>query len=470
MKIEKLGRYEILAELGQGAMGVVYKAADPLIDRTVAIKTINLTLSKDELADFEERFDREAKSAGRLNHPNIVTIYDVGHADHVAFMAMEYLEGRELKDIIASGEILPHDKIAEIIAQVADGLAFAHDNGIVHRDIKPANIMVLRNGNVKITDFGIAKMSSSSRTQIGIVLGSPRYMSPEQVAGKAVDGRSDIFALGAVLYELLVGESAFGGDNNTLASIMYRIMNDTPAPPSSTNSAIPKAFDYIVGKALAKEPENRYQSAWEMANDLRNYQSLRATIPQSAATSPRMKMNSSVDDDATMVMDAFQPGNAPFWSTAKKLAFAGTLLILALALAFIATTRKQDTPSTPAEPAQAAVSTAPAKETPQPPTIAETKPPAAKAPVEADKTAPKPQAGDKPLPAGTAQGNLAFTVLPWGEVFIDGKSLGASPPLKEVALAAGRHQLEIRNADLPPYRESINLEAGQNKKIQHKFK
>src|SRR4030042_719250 len=200
--IKKLGRYEILSELGKGAMGIVYKAVDPLIDRTVAIKTINLNLSGDEIADFVERFHREPKSAGRLNHPNIVTIYDVGRADDTAFIAMEHLEGQELKQIISSHQTLQPERIVEITAQVADALASAHDHGVVHRDIKPANIMVLHNGGVKIMDLGIAMTSSGSQTQAGTILGSPKYMSPEQVSGETVAGRSDIFSLGAVLYEL----------------------------------------------------------------------------------------------------------------------------------------------------------------------------------------------------------------------------------------------------------------------------
>ena len=304
MEIEKLGRYEILSELGQGAMGVVYKAVDPLIDRTVAIKTINLNLSREELADFEERFNREAKSAGRLNHPNIVTIYDVGRAEHVAFMAMEYLEGRELKEILASGEVLQPDRVAEIIAQVADALAFAHDHGVVHRDIKPANIMVLRNGSVKITDFGIAKMASGSRTQIGIILGSPKYMSPEQIAGKPVDGRSDIFSLGVVLYELLTGQSAFGGEDCTLTTIMYRVLNEMPASPSDVNPSIPVAFNYIVARALAKAPEHRYQSAREMANDLKHFKNLTATEPLNSANSSGKKAASRTGNvgDATVIL------------------------------------------------------------------------------------------------------------------------------------------------------------------------
>lgn len=192
---EKLGRYEILSELGQGAMGVVYKAIDPLIGRTVAIKTINLDLSKSDEVNFEERFYREAKSAGSLNHPNIVTIHDIGKTDNIVYMAMEFLEGPSLKEVLDAHTAMPVQKIANIAAQIAHGLAYAHKNGVVHRDIKPANIVLVRGGVAKITDFGIAQMSSGSRTLAGTVLGSPKYMAPEQVKGQVVDGRSDLFSL-----------------------------------------------------------------------------------------------------------------------------------------------------------------------------------------------------------------------------------------------------------------------------------
>ena len=178
MTIQKLGRYEIVGELGRGAMGVVYKAVDQLIERTVAIKTISLDLSKDELAVFEERFYREAKSAGKLNHPNIVTIYDVGESDNIAYIAMEFLEGQSLREILDSGVVLPLGRIGEIAVQIAEGLAYAQENDVVHRDIKPANIVITKNGVAKITDFGIAHMPTGSRPKAGLGMGLPQYMSP----------------------------------------------------------------------------------------------------------------------------------------------------------------------------------------------------------------------------------------------------------------------------------------------------
>ncbi|MCC6867284.1 MAG: serine/threonine protein kinase [Burkholderiales bacterium] len=272
-----LGRYEILDEIAQGAMGVVYKARDPLIDRIVAIKTITLGLSDAETEAYERRFFREAKSAGRLNHPNVVTIFDVGKSDDVAYIAMEFLDGQSLREILDSGVVLPTQRIAEIAAAVAEGLAFAHESGIVHRDVKPANIMVLASGAVKITDFGIALLPTGTRTLAGNAFGSPRYTSPEQVMGRTVDGRSDIFSLGATLYEMLTGASPFqGGDLNT---ILNQVLSEPTPPPSSRNPQIPWAFDHIVGKALAKDPADRYQTAGELAADLRRFDTVELATP-----------------------------------------------------------------------------------------------------------------------------------------------------------------------------------------------
>lgn len=284
--ISQLGRYEVLGELGQGAMGVVYKAKDPLIDRVVAIKTINLGLALDEKEEYEGRFYQEAKAAGRLSHPNIVTIYDVGRNDEVAYIAMEFLEGRELRDIMNDEGLLPVHQVLDIVAQVASGLAYAHENDIVHRDVKPSNIMVVRDGHVKITDFGIARMASSSvRTQTGMVLGSPKYMSPEQVMGKLIDQRSDIFSLGVMLYEMLTGQAPFTGDN--VNAIMYQTLNTIPSPPNTLNSDVPEMVNFIVAKALSKGLEDRYQDAKDFADDLR---SCRDMLPRSGQKIDMLKL------------------------------------------------------------------------------------------------------------------------------------------------------------------------------------
>jgi serine/threonine-protein kinase len=239
-----------------------------VLDRVVAVKTINLNLPKDELADYEARFYQEARAAGGLSHPNIVTIYDIGKSERVAYMAMEFLEGDELRSVLATREPMPVVLALDIAAQVADGLAYAHERHIVHRDIKPANIMVVRGGLVKITDFGIARMRTNEvKTMTGMILGSPKYMSPEQVAGKRADHRSDLFSLGVVLYEMLTGEAPFVADS--IHGIMFQIMQHTPAAPSTRNPELPEILDLIVAKALNKDVEERYQSAEDLARDLR---------------------------------------------------------------------------------------------------------------------------------------------------------------------------------------------------------
>ncbi|GAB5604758.1 serine/threonine-protein kinase [Sideroxyarcus sp. TK5] len=276
--ISQLGRYEVISELGQGAMGVVYKARDPLIDREVAIKTINLSLALEEREEYEARFYQEAKAAGRLSHPNIVTIYDVGRTGDIAYIAMEYLHGRELRDVLNENKTLPVQQVLDVIIQVAQGLSYAHEHEIVHRDVKPSNVMIIRDGHVKITDFGIARMASAAvRTQTGMVLGSPKYMSPEQVLGKLTDQRSDIFSLGVMLYEMLTGQVPFIGEN--VNAIMYQTLNAIPAPPSNANPAVPEMLNYIVAKALAKDLDARYQNANELVNDLR---ACREALPRAA--------------------------------------------------------------------------------------------------------------------------------------------------------------------------------------------
>jgi serine/threonine-protein kinase len=303
----QLGRYVIQSELGRGAMGVVYKALDSVLERPVAVKTVNISLERDHADKYEQRFYQEARAAGALNHPNIVTIHDVGKAGDVVFMAMEYIEGVELRSLIGEGRPLRVAQALTIAAQVAEGLAYAHQRGVVHRDIKPANIMVVANGPVKITDFGIARMrGTGDLTQTGMLLGSPKYMSPEQVIGKRADHRSDVFSLGVILYEMLCGAAPFNGENVT--ALMYQIVNFVPPAPSSVNSEVPQLLDYIVAKMLAKPLEERYQDAAEVARDLReaerqlstptsDTQALRASSTTLALPQPKL-----MDPDAKTIV------------------------------------------------------------------------------------------------------------------------------------------------------------------------
>ncbi|MBN2125937.1 MAG: CHASE2 domain-containing protein [Deltaproteobacteria bacterium] len=264
-----LGRYEVLGELGRGAMGVVYQGQDPKIHRTVAIKTVRLSdFDEDMLDEMKERFFREAESAGLLTHPNIVTIYDCGEEHDLAYIAMEFLKGKDLEENTKKGSLLPMRDTLNIVAHVAEALDYAHAKGIVHRDIKPANIMLLQETNdVKVTDFGIARITSSSKTKTGVILGTPSYMSPEQIAGKRVDGRSDIFSLGVVLFEMLTGQKPFTGEDMT--SLMYKIAREQHPSLRTVNAKVPAVVEKIVNKALEKDPEQRYQKAGQMAEHLK---------------------------------------------------------------------------------------------------------------------------------------------------------------------------------------------------------
>ncbi|MEW6542801.1 MAG: serine/threonine-protein kinase [Nitrospirota bacterium] len=263
-----LGRYEVVKELGRGAMGVVYLGKDPKIQRSVAIKTMRLDeVDQDQVAGVKERFFREAESAGRLSHPNIVTIFDAGEEQELGYIAMEVLDGTDLKDRCRKDNLLPVPQVLELVATVADALDYAHRQGIVHRDIKPANIMLMKDGTVKVTDFGIARIAASSKTQTGVVLGTPSYMSPEQVAGTKVDGRSDLFSLGVVLFELLTGEKPFQAES--VATLLFQIANQPHPTPNQVRAELPSCCQAVVDRALQKDAAQRYQRGKDMARDLR---------------------------------------------------------------------------------------------------------------------------------------------------------------------------------------------------------
>ena len=267
-ELPTLGRYEVTRELGRGAMGVVYLGKDPKINREVAIKTINFDEMEEKMIPvLKERFFREAQSAGTLNHPNIMTIFDVGEEGNLAYIAMELIDGRDLEDWAKKENLLPKKDALQVVAKVADALDFAHTNGIVHRDIKPANIMVTKKGTIKVTDFGIARIQSSSATKTGTVMGTPSYMSPEQVAGQKVDGRADLFSLGVVLFELLTAERPFTGDS--IATLMYAITNSAPKKMTEYDPNIPEFCQALVDKAIQKDPAKRFQKGGEFAGAIR---------------------------------------------------------------------------------------------------------------------------------------------------------------------------------------------------------
>lgn len=276
-----LGRYRIDSEIGRGSMGAVYLGRDPQIGRQVAIKTLALSreFEGDKLAEARSRFFREAETAGRLQHPDIVTIFDAGEAQDLAWIAMEYIKGEDLQRYTVPGRLLPVPQVLEVVARVAEALSYAHSQGVVHRDIKPANVMVdLAGGLVKVTDFGVARLDDASRTRTGLVLGTPSFMSPEQMAGRHTDGRTDLYSLGVALFQLLTGRLPHEG--GAMAELMRQIVNE-PAPDVRTlRPELPEALADLVALALEKRPEVRYADGVQMAQDLRTVAAaMRAPTP-----------------------------------------------------------------------------------------------------------------------------------------------------------------------------------------------
>jgi serine/threonine protein kinase len=303
--LTKLGKYEIKRELGRGAMGIVYEGFDPFIERTVAIKTVQKSLiDQSEAQEALSRFRREAQAAGRLTHPNIVAVYEYAEEDDMAFIAMEFILGKELKEYFDKLERFQIKDSVHIMQQILDALDYAHDRGVVHRDIKPSNIIITKDSQIKVVDFGIARIESSDLTQVGTVLGTPAYMSPEQFRGLLADRRSDIYSSGVILYQFLTGDRPFTGNPTTL---MHKVLCQSPVPPSELNPEVSKALDDVVKKAMSKQPEDRFQTAAEFKQAL------------NMATSPgTVSLAQTVDTDATLIISKNADATLVIPKTAKN--------------------------------------------------------------------------------------------------------------------------------------------------------
>lgn len=336
---KQFGRYEILCELGRGAMGVVYKGRDPQIDRLVALKTISLWGQEpDEEKEFRLRFMNEAQAAGRLHHSGIVSVFDVGEdpENHDPYIVLEYVPGESLNRILSREKKLPLDRALKLAAEIADALDYAHAQGVIHRDIKPANVLITQDGHAKIADFGIAKLNLSHFTIPGRVLGTPAYMAPEQLSGEAVDGRSDLFSVGVILYAMVTGHSPFQG--NSATTVCFKVANREPIAASALDMTLPPQLDAVISRAMAKDPNERYQRGSDFADDLRI---LQQGVKATPTTTSRLRTTttgtrSALTANSTALRPAAQPAAMSILPSIFANAKRRDLMLGALALVLIA--------------------------------------------------------------------------------------------------------------------------------------
>ena len=493
--IGHIGRYALKYQIGEGGLGTVYAAHDPLLSRLIAIKTLNVEISAEEREAFNKLFLNEARAAGSLSHPNIVTVFDAGVSDDKAYIAMELLKGRDLRQLRKEGWRATPAQAALIVRRVADALAYAHSKGVVHRDIKPANIFMVGRTQPRVLDFGIARVAHAGG-DTDIAAGSPYYMSPEQARQQPVDRRCDVFSLGVVLYELLTDQRPFRGAS--LADITQAVLEHQPPPAHTIDPAVPPALADIAARAMEKDPEHRYRSARALSRELRHWleenqgstdtnpvpsdtpdkparrgwavaaalavvaiagvlwASL-ARLPATAQTAGEPAA-AVVAAPAKAVESAVEPRRAAAPAPAATPALPVDAAVVVVAEAAAAEARAST--AAPARPARPAAKPAPAESTKdkraREARERETRPPATAA-----TTATAPLAG--------ATGTVRLAVSPWGTVEVDGASAGTAPPLTELTLTEGRHQITIRNADFPPQTLSVTVVPGTPTTLKHKF-
>lgn len=488
--IGHIGRYALKYRIGAGGLGTVYAAHDPLLSRLIAIKTLNLEISAEERDAFNALFLNEARAAGGLSHPHIVTVFDAGVSDQSAYIAMELLKGRDLRQLRQEGWRPTPTQAALIVRRVADALAYAHSKGVVHRDIKPANIFMVGRTQPRVLDFGIARIAHQHDGAGDVAAGSPYYMAPEQARQQAVDRRADVFSLGVVLYELLTEQKPFRGA--TLSEITRAVLEHQPPRADEVEPAVPAGLAEIAARAMQKDPEHRFRSARAFSRELRHW------LEEHAAA------------DAVPGAEAALPASRQHRNWALAGAAAALLVVAGVWWAWTAT-RAEPAP----EPALAAAEAVPVPPVPPVPPVAPTQPtPAAappavvaEAPAEPAAAAPAPPVADaapaapepaaaptRPAPAvaratppparerrarearvtiavaaAPALGTVRIAVSPWGNVEIDGTPVGTTPPLNELTLPEGRHQITIRNADFPPFSTGVSVTPGQPVSVKHRF-
>lgn len=440
-----IGRYALKYQLGEGGLGTVYAAFDPLLSRGIALKTLHLEVQAGDRESFEQMLLHEARAAAALSHPNIVTVYDAGLSEEGVYLAMERLHGRDLRHLLNDGWRPQVRQAVQIVRRIAEALAYAHHKGVVHCDIKPANIFMVSRTSPKVLDFGIARLAQHPDAASSTHGGSPYYMAPEQLRGDPVDRRCDVYALGVVLYELLTGQRAYSG--STLDEIGDAVRYRTPAPVHEIRRDVPPALSAVVARAMAKDPADRHRSARQFARELRDWlgeqtpargRGLRPSLLQVAAAAT-----------ATFALAWIGWSLWPQDETAP-LAVAPPMAVAA-------------TPSQPViVPAAAATEVAAG--------IVAAAPSAAARSRDAKRPAARESRASAAAPAAApAQGMLQIAVSPWGQVEVDGNAAGTTPPLNRLQLSEGRHTIVIRNTDFPPYTTTVNISADQPVMLKHRF-
>ena len=498
--IGHIGRYALKYQIGEGGLGTVYAAHDPLLSRLIAIKTLNVELAADQRAEFNAMFLNEARAAAGLSHPHIVTVFDAGVSDNNAYIAMELLKGRDLRQLRQDGWRPTPTQAALIVRRVADALAYAHSKGVVHRDIKPANIFMVGRTQPRVLDFGIARVAHQHDSPMQDVAGgSPYYMSPEQVRQDPVDRRSDVFSLGVVLYELLTEQKPFRG--NTLEQITAAVLDEQPPPAHTVNRELPKGLSDIAERAMQKDPEQRFRSARSLSRELRTWldehgsagESTEAAAPQrrpliwagvaagvvtlglaawvamgsgdaqpaaSASAAPGQPVAAPAIAAATVAPDAAAATPAPVASDAVLMA---TVAVDSDNAASNAATAAGTPAAESAAPAPSGTAVAAKAERP----VAAKR---ATPPRETTRQRRAREARERAAAAApVATGLVRLAISPWGEVEVDGARAGTAPPLTELNLPEGRHQVTVRNTDFPPYSASVTVTPGQPVTLRHKF-
>jgi serine/threonine-protein kinase len=492
-----IGRYLPMRLLGEGGLGAVYEAWDPVLSRKVALKTLQFGLDLPARESLDALFLNEARAAAGLSHRHIVTVHDAGLSPHGAYIAMERLRGRDLRQALQSGWRPSAQEAARLVRRIADALAYAHARGVTHCDIKPANIFLTRHDRPKVLDFGIARIAHRAAPAAidGLVAGSPHHLAPEQLRGGEVDARTDLYALGTVLYELLTGAKAFDGDS--LDAIVGAVLNDPPPDAHERFPEVPSALSAIAWRAMAKRPDERFASAAEMAHALRHWQAIVATPPAAAGVQPaRTARRRSGPTAWAAAVALLAVGGGAWWTvagvpdkpspgmagTAPGSVAAGDPGAQGLATLAVATPAAASRVAPPgadeAEPQPAAQRGAgdarsqppappaagPGEPRPATPTA---RPPAARAKKPA--ATPPPMPTPEPAAAVAPAGVVHIAISPWGQVEVDGRSAGTAPPLTRLELPAGAHTITVRNEDFPPHVMQVHVDPDKPVTVRHRF-